>query len=186
MLNDKVGRQRGYRRKDDRVAAVINLDVNGFPVRMTADGLLALARLYSKRPDTCVAFNIATGTGHYMAKNAKKLARLTWVSRSKIERCLAGEQSDTTYAYVRVSSIWEVLNNLLNSPVLEEAYDTAKRQEMIARAGDVAYISAWYNLLNGRGYGYYSDPNIMKYRVTNAYTKMTKQTVSKPKKRVLK
>lgn len=185
MIWNKICEKFGCRRSDDRIAAVITLEVNTFPVRLTAEGLFALADFYNKFPEACVAFNIANGTGHYMAKNRNKLASLTRVSKSRIQNYLDGQQSHHTYVYMTLQELAPVLEKLLQSSKLELVYNEATAKETISTAGDTAFKAAWFNLLNGRRYSYYNDPNIQRNMVSNAYTRMTSRTLSEPKKKVL-
>lgn len=185
MIVNKLCEKLNCRRTDDRIAAVITLEVNTFPVRMTAEGLFALADFYNKFPEACVAFNVVKGTGHYMAKNRRKLARLTRVGQRRINDYLDGQQSHSKYVFITLKELSPVLEELLHSKKLESVYNEACAQETVATAGDTAYKMAWFNLFNGRTYSYYSDPNIQRSRVSSAYTRMTNRTFSRPKQKVL-
>lgn len=186
MIGNKYWEKKGCRRSDDKITAVVTLEVNTFPVHVTIDGLFALSKLYNKHSDACVAFNTSARTGHYMAKNSKKLAKLTHVKKSDMSELLDGQQRHDTYTFVRVADILPVLDELLNSEKLEVAYREAAQQETIAHAGDIAYKISWASLFNGRWYSYYNDPAIQRQRVTSAYTKMAGNAAVRPKKKVLK
>lgn len=186
MFGHKYWEKQGCRRSDDKIVAVVTLEVYGKQVKITVEGLHELYAMYTKHPETCVAFNISESTGHYMAKNSKALAKAVMVSKRTVLDCMSRYTDNGTYAFVNVSDIADILYELTSSDNVALARRHAEQQEAIAYAGDIAYKSSWFSLWSGRGYSYYTDPNIMKHRVTSAYTKMANGTPEKPKRKVLR